>query len=381
MSPNVIIPQVPTLPQRQGEFRRLLNAVTGAELRQIILNQITERLANDKRFSQNLTFPLAVVSFRLDVIVQPREPEHMHLLLENSFGVAEAGTDPETGEPDLERITLDAAWPNSVWIRSHEYFGLDKAPDDIRVENNLNVPRGRREAQSHAAFEESAQEVQDSRRDIRMDSPELEDLSEQAREKYYAVLKKDGAAQAAQLLRAMKSRPHRSIPNSPLADPANRILDAEGRAKDPHLSPDPGQISVHKRDAQGQAAVRADSRHQMKTPQQIAEEMGLAPKKIGHEIPVEELDPRDRPREVARSVTIDRNGPRAARAMEQAAMGAPPANREIKVGQADAIQGRPEFDQAAWEKHEAEMAQRAQENQEALDKLSEAGDGTERSAE
>lgn len=374
--PQVTIPQVPstipTLPQRQGEFKRLLNAVNGAELRQMIVSRLQERLQNDRRFSQNLTYPLAAVALRLDIIVQPREPENAHQLLELSFGLAEAGQDPQTGEPDFDRISLDAAWPEAVLISKSDFWGLERAPDDHRQEHGLEVPTGRREAGAPAAFEVPS-ESRDGRKEIMVGQEDISDLSQQAQAKYHQALKHEGPAVARSLLRAMRQRPHKVVPLSPLADPANRLVDAQGQptrsqSQSQSQEPDPGEILVRRTDpgsAQGRMAVRADARHQQKTPQEIAIERGIFPKPKptidpSRALDEAEYDPRAKQPEFARSVTINRDGPNAQKAMEQAETGAPPANREIRIGldETEVQQGRPEMTQAEWDAHAAEQAQR-----------------------
>ena len=49
---------LPTLPERAGEFKRLFNALSGDELRQIITAKVVEMLSGDRRLANNITFPI-----------------------------------------------------------------------------------------------------------------------------------------------------------------------------------------------------------------------------------------------------------------------------------------------------------------------------------
>lgn len=315
--PQTIPQSIPTLPERQGEFKRLLNAINGAELRNLIISSMTETLANDRRFANHLTFPLAAVSIRLDVMVQPRE--NPHFFLEKSMAYAEMAKG-EDGEPlDGEVIEVDATWPSAVLINVRSFLGLDRAPDEIRQDSGMEVPTARRQQRSPAAFE---QEADRSPRSVVIGGEEedLSDLPEAFQNKYHA-LKQSDPATAKRLLSAVRQLGYKHHPDSPIST-ESKIITPEQDAQE--------RASVIPSTPPNRGAKRAS----VKPSQQIPNPAADLEKVMAQQ---DEARHRTLP---PRKATIKSGSRTEARAVQQ--MGAAPdANREVKFHLEDAAQGAP----------------------------------------
>jgi hypothetical protein len=108
------------------------NALTGHELKAAILAKITAALDKSEEFTNNVTFPLAFISFQVSVWTYPKQ------------NFTPAGKPLETEEPEIkisdlfpesEKLSTQAVETSLV---SHEE--TISVPDKTRIESGLAVP-------------------------------------------------------------------------------------------------------------------------------------------------------------------------------------------------------------------------------------------------
>ena len=116
-----------------GPTLKPYNALSGKEVKEIILSEMRRQLDADTRFSQHQTFPLVSWTWKLAINVYPNEPSHF----EAHVGPKTIGDPEVAGDPNLAEVQIDLGASRDVTAPAGE------TADSARRDGGIAVPTPR----------------------------------------------------------------------------------------------------------------------------------------------------------------------------------------------------------------------------------------------